>query len=67
MKWLLALSLFTNSSRADVLLDLMMEKSYIDDLENDESYTIDDYSEAEHFSWKLQESDDLIIIYSECE
>lgn len=56
------------SARADALLDLMMDNSYIDELKNDESYTIDDFSSyqgAEWISWKLQDSDDLIIIYDD--
>lgn len=77
MKWLL-LVILSQPAHADALLDLMLQNSYIDELENDESYTIDDdlnypgfpgssgfpdNSEAEWYSWKLQDSEDLVIIY----
>jgi hypothetical protein len=60
MKWLTLLFMLCNSARADVLLDLMYG-NYEDD---EEEYEESSY-EADHYSWKLQESDELIIIYDD--
>jgi hypothetical protein len=68
MKWITLLLMLCNSARADILLDLMMQNSYIDELESEDVHTIDEYSEAEWYSWQLKDSEDLVIIYdSDCE
>ena len=65
MKWLTLLLMLCNSARADILLDLMMQNSYIDELDNEDIHNIDEYSEADWYSWQLQDSEDLVIIYSD--